>query len=121
VATMWEVMKVAAASDAVGMPPAIPAAKKIISRQANGNEWRMAHKLRITICAKARVMHGFRCASFSVSGASFERRADCPRDAPDDLIAQPVGIVVRRGQRAVEIGCSPEARGDWTFPKGKLG
>ncbi len=45
-----------------------------------------------------------------------------PRDAPDDLIRAAGGIVMRfvSGGR-VEIACIyREARGDWTFPKGKL-
>ena len=45
-----------------------------------------------------------------------------PRDAPDDLIRAAGGIVTRHtatGQ--VEVACIyREARGDWTFPKGKL-
>ncbi len=45
-----------------------------------------------------------------------------PRDAPNDLIRAAGGIVHRfvPGGR-VEIACIyREARGDWTFPKGKL-
>lgn len=45
-----------------------------------------------------------------------------PDDAPDDLIRAAGGIVVRfvGGGRA-EVACVfREARGDWTFPKGKL-
>lgn len=45
-----------------------------------------------------------------------------PRDAPNDLIRAAGGIVMRfvAGGR-VEIACIfREARGDWTFPKGKL-
>ena len=45
-----------------------------------------------------------------------------PRDAPDDLIRAAGGIVVRAlsGGR-VDVACIyREARGDWTFPKGKL-
>jgi 8-oxo-dGTP diphosphatase len=45
-----------------------------------------------------------------------------PSDAPDDLIRAAGGIVVRTafGGR-VEVACIfREARGDWTFPKGKL-
>ena len=45
-----------------------------------------------------------------------------PRDAPDDLIRAAGGIVIRHAANgAVEVGCIyREARGDWTFPKGKL-
>ena len=46
-----------------------------------------------------------------------------PNDAPVDLIRAAGGVVVRfvRGGRA-ELACVyREARGDWTFPKGKLG
>jgi 8-oxo-dGTP diphosphatase len=45
-----------------------------------------------------------------------------PADAPNDLIRAAGGIVVRfiPGGR-VEVACIyREARGDWTFPKGKL-
>jgi 8-oxo-dGTP diphosphatase len=45
-----------------------------------------------------------------------------PSDAPDDLIRAAGGIVTRAtlGGR-VEVACIyREARGDWTFPKGKL-
>jgi 8-oxo-dGTP pyrophosphatase MutT (NUDIX family) len=45
-----------------------------------------------------------------------------PADAPDDLIRAAGGVVLRyaAGNR-VEIACVyREARGDWTFPKGKL-
>ena len=45
-----------------------------------------------------------------------------PRDAPNDLIRAAGGIVTRfvAGGR-VEVACIyREARGDWTFPKGKL-
>ncbi len=45
-----------------------------------------------------------------------------PRDAPNDLIRAAGGIVTRwvLGGR-VEVACIfREARGDWTFPKGKL-
>ena len=45
-----------------------------------------------------------------------------PNDAPDDLIRAAGGIVTRfvAGGR-VEVACIyREARGDWTFPKGKL-
>ena len=45
-----------------------------------------------------------------------------PLDAPDDLIRAAGGVVVRfvAGGRA-EVACVyREARGDWTFPKGKL-
>lgn len=45
-----------------------------------------------------------------------------PKDAPDDLIRAAGGVVTRfvPGGR-VEIACIyREARGDWTFPKGKL-
>jgi 8-oxo-dGTP diphosphatase len=45
-----------------------------------------------------------------------------PKDAPDDLIRAAGGIVTRfvPGGR-VEVACIyREARGDWTFPKGKL-
>jgi len=45
-----------------------------------------------------------------------------PRDAPDDLIRAAGGIVRRIAPGGhVEIACIyREARGDWTFPKGKL-
>ncbi len=45
-----------------------------------------------------------------------------PRDAPDDLIRAAGGIVVRHASSGrVEVACIyREARGDWTFPKGKL-
>ena len=46
-----------------------------------------------------------------------------PKDAPDDLIRAAGGVVTRfvPGGR-VEVACIyREARGDWTFPKGKLG
>jgi len=46
-----------------------------------------------------------------------------PRDAPDDLIRAAGGVVTRfvPGGR-VEVACIyREARGDWTFPKGKIG
>jgi 8-oxo-dGTP diphosphatase len=45
-----------------------------------------------------------------------------PRDAPTDLIRAAGGIVHRRVSAShVEIACIyREARGDWTFPKGKL-
>jgi 8-oxo-dGTP pyrophosphatase MutT (NUDIX family) len=45
-----------------------------------------------------------------------------PRDAPNDLIRAAGGVVTRfvAGGR-VEVACIyREARGDWTFPKGKL-
>ena len=45
-----------------------------------------------------------------------------PRDAPNDLIRAAGGVVTRfvLGGR-VEVACIfREARGDWTFPKGKL-
>ena len=45
-----------------------------------------------------------------------------PRDAPSDLIRAAGGIITRfvPGGR-VEVACIyREARGDWTFPKGKL-
>jgi 8-oxo-dGTP diphosphatase len=45
-----------------------------------------------------------------------------PEDAPSDLIRAAGGVVVRfvAGGRA-EVACVyREARGDWTFPKGKL-
>ncbi|HVB51291.1 MAG TPA: NUDIX hydrolase [Acidimicrobiales bacterium] len=45
-----------------------------------------------------------------------------PSDAPDDLIRAAGGIVTRTtlGGR-IEVACIyREARGDWTFPKGKL-
>jgi 8-oxo-dGTP diphosphatase len=45
-----------------------------------------------------------------------------PRDAPSDLIRAAGGIITRLipGGR-VEVACIyREARGDWTFPKGKL-
>lgn len=45
-----------------------------------------------------------------------------PSDAPDDLIRAAGGIVHRFvSSVSVEIACIyREARGDWTFPKGKL-
>ena len=45
-----------------------------------------------------------------------------PRDAPDDLIRAAGGIVIRVvATGRVELACIyREARGDWTFPKGKL-
>jgi 8-oxo-dGTP diphosphatase len=45
-----------------------------------------------------------------------------PKDAPRDLIRAAGGIVVRRDDLGhVEVACIyREARGDWTFPKGKL-
>jgi len=45
-----------------------------------------------------------------------------PRDVPDGLIRAAGGIVVRYDRRGhVEVACVyREARGDWTFPKGKL-
>ncbi len=45
-----------------------------------------------------------------------------PRDAPTDLIRAAGGIVHRHASNShVEIACIyREARGDWTFPKGKL-
>ncbi len=46
-----------------------------------------------------------------------------PKDAPDDLIRAAGGVVTRfvPGGR-VEVACIyREARGDWTFPKGKIG
>ncbi len=44
-----------------------------------------------------------------------------PHDAPRDLIRAAGGIVVRDGPRGPEVACIyREARGDWTFPKGKL-
>ncbi len=45
-----------------------------------------------------------------------------PQDAPLDLIRAAGGIVIRRdGLGRIEIACIyREARGDWTFPKGKL-
>lgn len=45
-----------------------------------------------------------------------------PRDAPDDLIRAAGGVVFRysrRGRFRVAL-VYREARGDWTFPKGKL-
>ena len=45
-----------------------------------------------------------------------------PKDAPDDLIRAAGGVVTRSlpGGR-IEVACIyREARGDWTFPKGKL-
>lgn len=45
-----------------------------------------------------------------------------PKDAPNDLIRAAGGVVIRfvPGGR-VEVACIyREARGDWTFPKGKL-
>ncbi|MDE3008312.1 MAG: NUDIX hydrolase [Acidobacteriota bacterium] len=45
-----------------------------------------------------------------------------PRDAPDGLIRAAGGVVHRYdSQGRIEIACIyREARGDWTFPKGKL-
>ncbi|HUY43025.1 MAG TPA: NUDIX hydrolase [Acidimicrobiales bacterium] len=45
-----------------------------------------------------------------------------PRDVPDGLIRAAGGIVVRYDRRGqAEVACVyREARGDWTFPKGKL-
>jgi 8-oxo-dGTP diphosphatase len=45
-----------------------------------------------------------------------------PRDAPDGLIRAAGGVVLRYDHHdRVEIACIyREARGDWTFPKGKL-
>jgi len=45
-----------------------------------------------------------------------------PHDAPTDLIRAAGGIVIRRTPTGrVEVACIyREARGDWTFPKGKL-
>ena len=45
-----------------------------------------------------------------------------PLDAPDDLIRAAGGIVTRHASTGgVEVACIfREARGDWTFPKGKL-
>ncbi|MDE3106593.1 MAG: NUDIX hydrolase [Acidobacteriota bacterium] len=45
-----------------------------------------------------------------------------PRDAPDGLIRAAGGVVHRYDpQGRIEIACIyREARGDWTFPKGKL-
>jgi 8-oxo-dGTP diphosphatase len=45
-----------------------------------------------------------------------------PRDAPDDLIRAAGGIVTRHAKTGgIEVACIyREARGDWTFPKGKL-
>lgn len=45
-----------------------------------------------------------------------------PADAPSDLIRAAGGIVIRRTAAShVEVACIyREARGDWTFPKGKL-
>jgi len=45
-----------------------------------------------------------------------------PKDAPNDLIRAAGGIVFRSTSTGrVEVACIyREARGDWTFPKGKL-
>ncbi len=44
-----------------------------------------------------------------------------PRDAPADLIRAAGGVVVRVAGSRMEVACIyREARGDWTFPKGKL-
>jgi 8-oxo-dGTP pyrophosphatase MutT (NUDIX family) len=44
-----------------------------------------------------------------------------PSDAPTDLIRAAGGVVYRSQGHQVEIACIyREARGDWTFPKGKL-
>lgn len=45
-----------------------------------------------------------------------------PKDAPDDLIRAAGGIVLRPvANGRLEVACIyREARGDWTFPKGKL-
>lgn len=45
-----------------------------------------------------------------------------PPDAPEDLIRASGGVVVRHTSVGhVEVACIyREARGDWTFPKGKL-
>lgn len=45
-----------------------------------------------------------------------------PHDAPTDLIRAAGGIVIRtHATGRVEVACIyREARGDWTFPKGKL-
>lgn len=45
-----------------------------------------------------------------------------PTDAPNDLIRAAGGVVYRNNaQGHIEIACIfREARGDWTFPKGKL-
>jgi 8-oxo-dGTP diphosphatase len=45
-----------------------------------------------------------------------------PADAPTDLIRAAGGVVIRRvAAQRVEVACIyREARGDWTFPKGKL-
>jgi len=45
-----------------------------------------------------------------------------PKDAPRDLIRAAGGIVVRSNEHGhTEVACIyREARGDWTFPKGKL-
>ena len=44
-----------------------------------------------------------------------------PHDAPDDLIRAAGGLVYRSEGAHIEIACIyREARGDWTFPKGKL-
>jgi 8-oxo-dGTP diphosphatase len=44
-----------------------------------------------------------------------------PHDAPDDLIRAAGGLVYRTAGAHIEIACIyREARGDWTFPKGKL-
>jgi 8-oxo-dGTP diphosphatase len=45
-----------------------------------------------------------------------------PHDAPSDLTRAAGGVVIRRTESGhVEVACIyREARGDWTFPKGKL-
>ncbi len=45
-----------------------------------------------------------------------------PHDAPKDLIRAAGGVIVRSNpERGPEVACIyREARGDWTFPKGKL-
>jgi 8-oxo-dGTP pyrophosphatase MutT (NUDIX family) len=61
--------------------------------------------------------------SFSVGGVYLlSGELVIPKDAPEDLIRAAGGIVTRfvPGGR-VEVACIyREARGDWTFPKGKL-
>ena len=45
-----------------------------------------------------------------------------PEDAPSDLIRAAGGVVIRFvSSERVEVACVyRDARGDWTFPKGKL-
>lgn len=44
-----------------------------------------------------------------------------PEDAPDDLIRAAGGVVTRVEKGKVRVACIfRKARGDWTFPKGKL-